>query len=44
MGDLNDGPEQKPLADSEEEQTILQLLPSKHYDIEEAKKAAMGCL
>jgi LmbE family N-acetylglucosaminyl deacetylase len=33
MGDLDDGPEQKPLADSEVEQTILQLLPSKHYDL-----------
>lgn len=33
MGDLDDSPEQKPLADCEVEQTILQLLPSKHYDL-----------
>lgn len=33
MGDLDDGPEQKPLADAEVEQTILKLLPSKHYDL-----------
>jgi len=33
MGDLDDGPEQKPLSDNEVEQTILKLLPSKHYDL-----------
>jgi LmbE family N-acetylglucosaminyl deacetylase len=33
MGDLDDGPEQKPLAEIEVERTILQLLPSKHYDL-----------
>lgn len=33
VGDLDDGPEQKPLTDNEVEKTILQLLPSKHYDL-----------
>lgn len=33
MGDLDDGPEQKPLDENELEHTILQLLPSNHFDI-----------
>lgn len=33
MGDLDDGPDQKPLAENEVEQAILQLLPLKHYDL-----------
>lgn len=33
MGDLNDGPEQKPLDENELEHTILQLLPSMHFDL-----------
>jgi LmbE family N-acetylglucosaminyl deacetylase len=33
MGDLNDGPEQKPLDENELEHTILQLLPSRHFDL-----------
>lgn len=33
MGDMDDGPEQIPLSNIEVERTILQLLPSKHYDI-----------
>ncbi len=33
MGDLDDGPEQKPLAEKEVEQAILGLLPSKHFDL-----------
>jgi LmbE family N-acetylglucosaminyl deacetylase len=33
MGDLDDGPEQKPLDENELEQTILQLLPSEHLDL-----------
>ena len=33
MGDLDDGPEQNPLAEHELEQTILELLPSKQYDL-----------
>lgn len=33
MGDLNDGPEQFPLNDVEVEQTILNLLPHRHFDI-----------
>jgi len=33
MGDLDDAPEQKPLDGKEVEQTILDLLPSKHYDL-----------
>ncbi len=32
MGDLDDGPEQKPLRTVEVEDTILDLLPSHHYD------------
>src|SRR5210317_1584331 len=33
MGDLEDGPEQIPLDEKEVEQTILDLLPKKHYDL-----------
>lgn len=33
MGDLDDGPDQIPLNENELEQTILQLLPSKHFDL-----------
>jgi LmbE family N-acetylglucosaminyl deacetylase len=33
MGDLDDGPEQTPLADEEVEQAILQLLPVRQYDL-----------
>lgn len=33
MGDLDDGPEQKPLAENELEETILQLLPALKYDL-----------
>jgi len=33
MGDLDDAPEQKPLAEKEVEQTILDLLPSKHFNL-----------
>ncbi len=33
MGDLDDGPEQNPLDEVELEQTILNLLPKKHYDL-----------
>lgn len=33
MGDLNDGPEQKPLGAYEVQGTILQLLPPKHFDL-----------
>ena len=33
MGDLNDGPEQNPLNEAELEQTILNLLPEKKYDL-----------
>ena len=33
MGDLDDGPEQTPLSEDEVEQSILSLLPHKHYDI-----------
>ena len=33
MGDLDDGPEQKPLEDKEVSETILNLLPSKHFDL-----------
>jgi len=33
MGDLDDGPEQIPLDGNEVEQTILDLLPKKHYDL-----------
>lgn len=33
MGNLNDGPEQKPLSEREVQHTILDLLPPKHYDL-----------
>ena len=33
MGDLDDGPEQNPLIENEVEQTILKLLPAKHFDL-----------
>jgi len=33
MGDLDDGPEQNPLAQNEVESTILQLLPHRHFDL-----------
>ncbi|HEY8780332.1 MAG TPA: PIG-L family deacetylase [Mucilaginibacter sp.] len=33
MGDLDDGPEQKPLAENEVQNAILQLLPSRHFDL-----------
>jgi len=33
MGDLDDGPEQKPLDENNLENTILQLLPSMHFDL-----------
>jgi len=33
MGDLDDAPEQEPLDEKEVEQTILDLLPSKHYNL-----------
>ena len=33
IGDLNDGPEQKPLDENELKHTILQLLPSMHFDL-----------
>lgn len=33
MGDLDDGPEQKTLGEKEVEHAILNLLPSKHFDL-----------
>jgi len=33
MGDLDDGPEQKPLTEKEVEQTILRLIPARHFDL-----------
>ena len=33
MGNLDDSPEQKPLAENEVQETILQLLPRKHFDL-----------
>ena len=33
MGDLDDGPDQKPLGEKEVEQVILNLLPAKHFDL-----------
>jgi LmbE family N-acetylglucosaminyl deacetylase len=33
MSDLDDGPEQKPLAEDEIQKAILQLLPQKHFDL-----------
>jgi LmbE family N-acetylglucosaminyl deacetylase len=33
MGDLDDGPEQKPLNENDIQQTILDLLPETHFDL-----------
>jgi LmbE family N-acetylglucosaminyl deacetylase len=33
MGDMDDGPEQKPIDGNEVEKTILKLLPAKHFDL-----------
>ena len=33
MGDMDDGPEQKPLSENEVQDRILELLPAKHFDI-----------
>lgn len=33
MGDLNDGPKQRPMAEKKVEQLILKLLPIKHFDL-----------
>jgi len=33
MGDMDDGPEQTPLADEAVEQAIMQLLPARQYDL-----------
>ena len=33
MGDLDDGPDQKPLDEKELEKTIMELLPPKHFDL-----------
>jgi len=33
MGDLDDGPQQIPLDENDLKQTILQLLPSRHFDL-----------
>lgn len=33
MGDLDDGPDQNPLNENELEQTILKLLPNRHFDL-----------
>jgi len=33
MGDLNDGPDQKPLDEKEVQRVILELLPKKHFDL-----------
>jgi len=33
MGDLDDGPEQKALAENEVQEAILQLLPQEHFDL-----------
>ena len=33
MGDLDDGPEQKPLDENETENTIIKLLPHRHFDL-----------
>lgn len=33
MGDLDDGPEQKPLEEEEVERTLLDLLPPRHFDL-----------
>lgn len=33
MGDLDDGPDQKPLDEREVERTVLELLPPEHFDL-----------
>jgi hypothetical protein len=33
MADMDDGPEQVPLPDNEVKETMLRLLPSRHYDL-----------
>lgn len=33
MGNLDDGPEQEPLAEEEVERAVLNLLPARHYDL-----------
>ena len=33
MGDLDDGPDQNPLAENEVESAILKLLPTRHFDL-----------
>jgi LmbE family N-acetylglucosaminyl deacetylase len=33
MGDLDDGPQQKPLAEQEVENCLMDLLPSRHFDL-----------
>ena len=33
LGDLDDGPEQNPIPENEIDDTILELLPDKHYDL-----------
>jgi len=33
MGDIDDGPEQNPLEEKEVENAIMQLLPTKHFDL-----------
>src|SRR5574338_1134244 len=33
MGDLDDGPEQVPLAEDQRQESILQLLPQTHFDL-----------
>ena len=33
MGDLDDGPEQKPLDEKEVERAIMQILPPTHFDL-----------
>jgi LmbE family N-acetylglucosaminyl deacetylase len=33
MGDLDDGPEQKPLDENEVELAIMQLMPARHFDL-----------
>ena len=33
MGDLDDGPEQKPLDETEVQGTIQKLLPHRHFDL-----------
>jgi len=33
MGDMDDGPDQKPLDDNEVDESILKILPQKHFDL-----------